>query len=277
MSVIVCAGLATRDTIWRVPEHPPEDGRVVATELQVAGGGPAATAAVAIARLGVPVAFVGAVGDDEAGDFVRTGLEQEGVDISGLGVISGATTAQSTILVGRAGARSIVHHPGSARVERLPPLEAEWLHVDHVGYRLLEGASMRGRISVDGGNRIDGLDLAGVALYAPTEAMLREQFGHARDALTAGAKLVVVTRGANGSVASNAEGVVVAPGVPCNDLVSTLGAGDVFHGALVAHLAAGEALISALHAANTAASLSCRALDGRSAIPRRAELDEARS
>ena len=65
--IILCLGLATRDTIWRVPVHPPEDGRVVAGEMKIAGGGPAATAAVAISRLGVATSFVGAVGDDDAG------------------------------------------------------------------------------------------------------------------------------------------------------------------------------------------------------------------
>jgi sulfofructose kinase len=274
---IVCAGLATRDTIWRVPEHPPEDGRVVASEVQVAGGGPAATAAVAIARLGGAASFVGAVGDDDAGDYVREGLMQEGVDISGLAVVPGATTAQSTILVGPSGARSIVHHPGNASLPELTVEGAEWLHVDHVGYALLGDTNFSARISIDGGNPIEGLELRGVAIYAPTDAMLRAQFGDALNALAAGAELVVVTRGADGSVATSNDGVVAAPAVPCDGLVSTLGAGDVFHGALLVHLAGGETLASALRAANTAASLSCRALDGRSSIPTREELERFRS
>jgi sugar/nucleoside kinase (ribokinase family) len=65
---------------------------------------------------------------------------------------------------------------------------------------------------------------------------------------------------------------VLAPGVPCAGFVSTLGAGDVFHGALLAYLVRGASLDDALRAANTAASLSCRALDGRSAIPTLHEL-----
>lgn len=274
MTRIVCAGLATRDTIWRVPAHPSEDGRVVATDVQVAGGGPAATAAVAIARLGVAASFVGAVGDDEAGAFVRDGLAREAIDVSALAVVPGATTAQSTILVGPSGTRSIVHHPGTATLTHGGlPADAAWLHVDHVGYRLLAHARTSARVSVDGGNAIDGLDLHGVALYAPTEAMLRTQFGDAQGALDAGAELVVVTRGADGSVATSSDGAVAAPGVPCDDLVSTLGAGDVFHGALLACLTRGEPLAEALRAANTAASLSCRALDGRSAIPTLDELE----
>jgi sugar/nucleoside kinase (ribokinase family) len=271
---VVCAGLATRDTIWRVPAHPAPDGRVVATEIAVAGGGPAATAAVTLARLGVDVAFVGAVGDDDAGAYVRDGLAAEGVDVALLAVVPGAQTPQSAILVGSEGNRAIVHHPGSAPFPEAP-LTGDWIHVDHVGFGHAQGLSLA-MVSLDGGNPVESLDLQGISLYAPTEERLRADFGDARAALDAGAELVVVTRGAGGSVATTREGETVeAGGVPCEGFVSTLGAGDVFHGALLAYLVRGASLPDALHAANTAASLSCRALDGRSAIPTFDELERS--
>ena len=271
---VVCVGLATLDTIFAVPRVPESDGRVFATDRAVAGGGPAATAAVTLARLGIETAFVGAVGDDEVGDAVREGLASEGVDVSELAVVGDAASPQSTILVER-DARTIVHYPGT-----LPPLElsagardlcrqAEWVHVDHVGY----SATPRNvRLSIDGGNPIDGLDLRGVTLYAPTESELRNAFGTPEDALAAGAELVVVTRAAWGSAAYSQDGTVAeAPAHPVEP-VSTLGAGDVFHGALLAQLVRDVALPEALVFANRCAALSCRALDGRSAIPSFAEL-----
>src|SRR5438270_3573334 len=71
--MIVCIGLATRDMIYDVPRHPGADDLVVATERTVAGGGPAATAAVAMARLGAEVRFVGVLDGDLDGitDVVR--------------------------------------------------------------------------------------------------------------------------------------------------------------------------------------------------------------
>ena len=259
---VVCVGLATLDTILAVPRHPGVDDRVVASELAVAGGGPAATAAVTLARLGVPTAFVGAVGDDPIGDSIRTGLEKEGVDVSELAVVRGARSPQSSILV-RGRNRAIVAFAGT-----VPPLvltargrqlcrAAAWVHVDHVGYA---AASRETRLSIDGGNPIEGLELDGVALYSPTESTLVERFG--------GAELVVVTLGERGSVAYPSDGAVVeAPAHPVEPLVSTLGAGDVFHGALLAQLVRDVPLPEALAFANTCAALSCRALDGRSAIP----------
>ena len=267
---VVCVGLATKDTVFAVPRHPADDELVLASDVAVAGGGPAATAAVTLARLGVETFFVGAVGDDDVGEFIRAGLEREGVDVSELVVQPGGRSPQSAVLVGPSGGRAISAFRGahlavelSARARELCR-EAAWVHVDQTGYGPASGS---GRLSVDGGNPIDDLHLRGVALYAPTERELRARFGTARDALAAGAEVVVVTRGDAGSVAYTRDGEVVeAPPHPV-EAVSTLGAGDVFHGALLAHLVHGLPLADALAAANRCAALSCRALDGRSAIP----------
>jgi sulfofructose kinase len=268
---VLCVGLATQDTIISVPELPAPDGRVVAHDAVIAGGGPAATAAVTLARLGVDTAFAGAVGDDDAGAFVLDGLEAEGVDVARVAVAGGARTSRSTILVAGDGTRAIVHIPGDAPFPaHLDAAGFDWVHVDHAGY-----GSVWGRLSVDGGNPIPKLDLGAVELYAPTAVRLSEDFGDARRALDAGAGLVVVTRGAEGSSALSPSQAVEAPGMVCEACVSTLGAGDVFHGALLAYLCDGAGLEHALLAANTAASLSCRALDGRSAIPTRFDLEAA--
>ena len=120
---------------------------------------------------------------------------------------------------------------------------------------------------------VDALDLRGVALYAPTEDRLREQFGTPQAALDAGAEIVVVTRGADGSAAYTREGQAFEAAAYTIDAVSTLGAGDVFHGALLACLVRDLPLGEALERANICAAISCRALDGRSAIPTWDELE----
>ena len=67
-------------------------------------------------RLGVEVAFAGAVGDDPAGAAIREGLEMEGVDVSDLAVLPGARSPQSSILVTGAD-RAIVHYAGTAPLD----------------------------------------------------------------------------------------------------------------------------------------------------------------
>jgi sulfofructose kinase len=277
---IVCVGLATRDTILAVPRHPAADELVLASDVAIAGGGPAATAAVTLARLGVATTFVGAVGDDETGTFIREGLESEGVDISELAVVAGRRSPQSAIYVGP-GTRAIAAFRGDMGAPRLTPRaeelchEAEWVHVDQTGYGCVPPGV---RLSIDAGNPIEELDLAGTALYGPTDAGLERDFGTAEAALAAGAEVVVVTRGAKGCTAYTRAGEVFeAAAVPLDNpvstLVSTLGAGDVFHGALLAGLVQGRSLEAALAFANRVAALSCRALDGRSAIPTLEEVE----
>jgi len=280
MAQVVCVGIATLDTILLVSSLPTPDGHVRVRERAVAGGGPAATAAVTLARLGVEAAFVGAVGDDDAGETIRTGMTEEGVDVREVRVVPGAVLPQSTVLVEEpTGARAIVHHPGT-----MPPLEltpsaralarrATWVHADQVGYPAIR--RLDAQISLDGGNPIEDLDLGGVALYAPTEAELKRCFGGVDEALAAGAGAVVVTRGERGSSGATRDGArFEAAGVPV-DAVSTLGAGDVFHGALLAALVRGASLPDALVTANRVAALSCRGLDGRSAIPTLQELERS--
>lgn len=271
MSAVVCVGLATRDTILAVPRHPGPDELVLATDVAVGGGGPAATAAVALARLGVEVAFVGAVGDDETGRLIRDGLAAEGVDVSELAVVPARRSPKSAIYVSP-GARSIAAFRGDMGRPQLSERglrlcrDAAWVHVDQTGY----GSVPREvRLSVDAGNPIEGLDVDGVALYGPTQAALQRDFGSAEAALAAGAELVVVTRGAEGCTAYTRNGAVISAdlGAVDHEVVSTLGAGDVFHGALLAAFVHGRELLDALAFANRAAALSCRALDGRSAIP----------
>jgi sugar/nucleoside kinase (ribokinase family) len=240
--VIVCVGLATRDTIYAVPRLPERDGRIVVEEHVTAGGGPAATAAVAAARLGADVRFVGVI-DEDLPD-VET-LRMPGRMVN------------STILVLPDGSRSIVTEPWNRfECPEEAVSDADWVHVDHVGYGAVSGPH---RLSVDGGNTVPNLDLSRVELYAPSHDDGRR------------AKITVVTRGADGCTAYVDGERFDVPGYPV-DVVSTLGAGDVFHGSLVACLDRGLELREALAKANAAAALSCRALDGRSAIPTWEEL-----
>jgi sulfofructose kinase len=266
---VVCVGHATRDTVLEVPRYPAPDALVLATDVAVAGGGPAATAAVTLARLGVETFFVGRVGDDDTGAFIRESLASEGVDVSELLTVPGGRSPESAIYVS-SDTRAIAAYRGdlgplrlSGRAEGLCR-DAAWVHVDQTGYPAVPRDV---RLSIDGGNPVDGLDLGGVALYSPTEAALARDVGTAEQALAAGAELVVVTRGPRGCIAYTREETIEAPAAPLEDPVSTLGAGDVFHGALLAAFVREEPPAEALAFANRVAALSCRGLDGRSAIP----------
>lgn len=280
---VMCVGSATVDTIAVVSQVPGEDDRVLAERFMTAGGGPAATAAVALARLGVTVALCTSVGDDAAGDFVRDELVREGVLVDWVRVLRGRATAQSVVLVSsQTGARTIVaSRAAEPDLAQLPLDGVRWVHVDQTGVGPVSRAERieQALLSIDGGNGCELPSLAGVTLYAPSVTGLRHRYPDADTldraaemACADGAKWVVATDGARGAHVRTTESAVHVPAAIA-PIISTLGAGDVFHGALLAGLVRGEGVLQATQEASAAAALSCAALDGRSAIPTRKELD----
>lgn len=279
---LVFVGVATHDTIALVDRFPGADERILATDLVQAGGGPAATAAVTAARLGHAVAFVGTVGDDAEAASILGGLAAEGVDVSGVSTEPGAHSAASIVVVdaGRS-TRAIINRPPPAvrlsdRADELLT-RAHWVHVDQAGWPTVHAwratHPTRPRLSIDAGNPVQGFDPSGLDLYVPTVRVLRQRYGDLDRpsllgrAVDDGALLVVATDGSHGSIAFGIDQPFVSAPALAGPVRSTLGAGDVFHGALLAAMERGIAMGDALRYANLVAYRSCQGLDGRSAVP----------
>ena len=284
----VCVGVITIDTVALVDKYPSEDERVLAEQISRAGGGPAAVAAVALSRLGVKSAIVGTIGDDADGKEVLRIFAQEGVDTSGISIGSSATAGSVIVASKEHSARAIstrqpvIQAPINDAAKELIA-GAQWVHVDHVGIKRLDEAGItRGKgpqISFDAGYDVESFDPIIVDLFVPTDRQMALRYpgidlavALENDSLKAG-NTVVATQGSAGSAGFSPEtGLVTAPGFKV-DVMSTLGAGDVFHGALVAQLIQGHSLQEAMRRANAVAALSCRGLDGQSMIPTTTELD----
>jgi sulfofructose kinase len=284
----VCVGVITIDTVALVEKYPNEDERVIADEISRAGGGPAAVAAVALSRLGVSSAIVGTIGDDADGREILRIFASEGVDTSGISVGTTPTAGSVIVASKEHSARAIstrqpvVQAPVNDAAKKLIA-NAQWLHVDHVGIKGLDQLGVaRGKgphISFDAGYGVESFDPIVVDLFVPTDRQMALRYPGVdlavaleNDSSRAG-NTVVATRGSAGSSGFSREtGLVTAPGFKV-DVTSTLGAGDVFHGALVAQLIQGHSLQEAMRRANAVAALSCRGLDGQSMIPTTTELD----
>jgi sulfofructose kinase len=284
----VCVGVITIDTIALVDKYPSADERVMAQEISRAGGGPAAVAAVALSRLGIKSAIVGTIGDDADGKEVLRIFEKEGVDTSGISIGTSATAGSVIVASKELSARAIstrqpmVQAPINEAAKKLIA-QAQWVHVDHVGInRLADLGISRGNgplISFDAGYGVETFDPITVDLFVPTDRQMALRYpgidlavALENDSMKAG-NTVVATQGSAGSAGFSPEtGLVTAPGFTV-DVMSTLGAGDVFHGALVAQLIQGFPLQEAMRRANAVAALSCTGLDGQSKIPTTTELD----
>lgn len=276
------------DTIALVDNYPAEDGRVLAHQIVRAGGGPAAVAAVALSRLGVNTAIAGTIGDDQDGAEVLKIFASEGVDASGVSIGQSATSGSVIVASKAHNSRAIsTRQPMqqvnlNAEAKKLIS-QAEWLHVDHVGINRLKAENIvrsnGPKISFDAGYEVADFDASEVDLFVPTDRQMALRYPDLhlevaveRDAIN-GNNITVATQGSSGSTGYSSEsGLVRAAGFAI-EVASTLGAGDVFHGALLAQIIQGRPLEQSLIRANAVAALSCRGLDGQSKIPNTEELD----
>lgn len=96
---INCIGLSSWDRLIAVPTYPESGGQADVLEEVAAPGGTTTNTAVALARLGARVGIATAIGDDERGELVRQGLENEGIDTSWVTVKAGQITDLATVIV----------------------------------------------------------------------------------------------------------------------------------------------------------------------------------
>jgi sulfofructose kinase len=272
-----------------VDRHPGPDEKSVATGFLGCGGGPAANAAVAVARLGGRAGFAGYLGRDAFGEKHLDELRHEGVDTS-LVVRGPAPTPISTVLVKPDGSRSLVNYRADT-----PPVSVDALNLSHLRFRtllvdghepelalvLLDVARRLGvPVVVDAGSVHEGTRrLVSLADHLVcSEKFATEYTGepdpvNAARALRAVSPSVVVTLGERGLIwnAGSATGRQSAFVV---DAIDTTGAGDAFHGAFALGLARGLRWEETLRFAGAVAALCCTRLGARPALPAGREVDD---
>jgi len=291
MARILCAGIATIDQIYRLDAMPTRAEKYRARALHVTGGGTAANAAVAMARLGAQVGLFATLGDDGTGRDIVAGLEREGVDCSGVRRIAGRASPLSAILVDARGERMIVSYSDPDL-----PRDVGWLPtrlpagVDAVlgDTRWQEGSAHLFRLAREAGVPavLDGdraptivPDLADLATHVAFSLQgLRDLTGEddARRALEAYGRRaggwVAVTNGREGAYFWR-DGAIAHHPAHEVEVADTLGAGDAWHGALTVRLAEGADETEAVRFATAAAALKCARFGGRDGAPTRSEVE----
>ena len=102
-----------RDISVRAPRLPRPGETITGTEHFFGPGGKGANQAVAVARMGMSVAMVGRVGDDEHGETLVRGLEHENVDVSSVDMDPRAATGIAVITIDDEAENTIVISPGA--------------------------------------------------------------------------------------------------------------------------------------------------------------------
>ena len=288
-------GLNAVDHLVVLPEYPAFDTKIRFSEHRRCAGGQAATAMVALQRLGLKTAYAGRFGSDDEGQFGIASLIEEGVDVEFAEVIEGARNQIAFILIdSRNGERTIIWD----RDDRLAysaadaPLNVATrgrvLHLDAhdppAGLAMAHAAHEAGTIvTADVDSVYEGLlDLlplidvlissrelphrvTGIADERASLVEMKARFG---------CSLVGMTMGKRGALLYCEGQFFESPAyeVPggCRD---TTGAGDAFHGGFLYGLLRGEEVETCLKLANATAALKCSQLGARTALPNSKQLD----
>ncbi|HYF56403.1 MAG TPA: PfkB family carbohydrate kinase [Salinarimonas sp.] len=287
---VVAVGLAVMDKIFRVPSIPIEPTKVFARSYAEIGGGPAATGAVAVARLGGAAELWTRVGDDAVGRQILAELRHWGVTPFARAQ-EGALSNVSAVLVDDRGERMLASFTDPALDTDPSWLPLECLAADAVlgDVRWPEGSAavfrraraLRIPTVLDADLAPDNvlealLPLADYAVFSQPALTRFVGIGDVIAALTsvrdACPGMVGVTVGEDGFTWLDQSGARTEPGfaVP---VVDTLGAGDVFHGAFALAIAEGRPIRETACFANAAAGLKCTRAGGRAGIPRREDVE----
>ncbi|MFL5620644.1 MAG: ribokinase [Gemmatimonadaceae bacterium] len=300
---VVVVGGANWDFLVRGPSLPTPGGTVRGDEFQEAPGGKGANQAVAAARLGARVAFVGCVGADAYGERIIDRLQTEGIDTQHVTRDATAASGIAVIQVGGDGEKQILTAPGANTRLSVADVEAARSAIERAAVLLLQlevsldVVEASARIAHDAGVRVvldpapavplpDSL-MRRVHLIRPNAEEAAIVTGVAvHDRATAGeAARALLRRGAHAAVLqAGSEGDLMVwshdggererwlPRIPVKAIDAT-GAGDAFAAALAVMVAHDRPLEEAGPFASAAAALTTTKLGAQAALPTRHEVD----
>jgi sugar/nucleoside kinase (ribokinase family) len=256
------------------------------SDFVYSGGGPVATALVALSRLGVQTGYVGAIGEDEPGRSMVAAFDRESVDLRRCRVVADAQSPVCLILVQKGtGKRAILCYRGSVPELQLQDedrsylVAAEVLHLDghHMQAAITVAKWMKdsgGTVVLDAnkprprlGELLRWTDVLIANSSFPQSYTGEPQLDKAAGRLLqAGPRLVVSTLGPRGCACFSSDSHLRVDGfsVP---VVDTTGAGDAFHGGFIYGMLQDWPLKRTAKFANAVAVLNCRSLGGRMGLP----------
>jgi ribokinase len=292
MSRVVVCGSLNMDVVVQSARFPGRGETILGAEVSFLPGGKGLNQAIASARLGMPTAMVGAVGNDAFANGLRGFLADNDVDSTSVTEVDGPATGVALIQVAE-GDNSITvasganMHFDAAMLHHEPQHDEVW--VAQFETPLAATQEILGRARAAGARTVLNLApftehpaelLKSVDVAVLNEIELSQATGARLDAsstlesiVTAcnvlrarGARAVIATLGARGAVVVTATGVDAIPAFPTS-VVDTTGAGDCFVGALASQLAAGRTPVEAARFASAAASCSVERLGAAPAMP----------
>jgi sugar/nucleoside kinase (ribokinase family) len=291
-SPVLNVGILVADIFVPPIERLPAAGELVSTEeFLVQPGGCAANTAIVLGRLGVRASVVGRVGDDLFGELVLGYLQERGVDTSAALRTAGRGTSKTVALSVVGDDRRFIHTFGANGSLTARDVSDEALgaaKVVHVGgYLVLPGLEQSALAERFRHARASGaqtvldvvvpyehehltLDAVGELLpvadyFLPNEDEARALTGErdvraqAERIAGAGARTVVIKRGADGAYVRSGDTVFELPAPPV-EAVEPSGAGDAFAAGLIVGILEGWSLERSVRYASVVGASACTAL-----------------
>jgi sulfofructose kinase len=285
MAVVTCVGLAVQDSVFSINATLEIGRKNFATDLRRMGGGPAANAAVTVASLGGKAHLVSVLGRDLTADEIIESLESHGVSTGRVRRNGGSDSPRSVVITSTDGERTIINRTDGLLWDGVPSVSAADIEGSGsvlVDLRWVEGATSAIKQAADAGipTIIDYdltdreappsiLELSSHVIFS--EPALSRLTGltdpkEAIETVQTGSSFAAVTLGPAG-VVWREDGQTHHLEAFDVDAVSTLGAGDVFHGAFALGVAQGRGTRDNMRRSSAAAALTCQNGGGRAGIP----------
>lgn len=295
---ILIVGSSNTDMVIKTNHFPAPGETILGGKFLMNAGGKGANQAVAAARLGGKVTFVGKTGDDIFGRQAVIQLENEGINVEYMVTDMENPSGVALITVDYKGENSIVVAPGSngtlneadfnnaiAALDDaeyvLMQLEIPISTVEHIATlafdkqkRVILNPAPAAKLSdellsklyIITPNETEAELLTGIKVTDEQSALKAATFLHEK-----GVEIIIITMGSAGAfILANGQSEIIK--TMKVEAVDTTAAGDTFNGALAVALSEGKSIRDAIAFANKAAAISVTRIGAQASVPYRAEI-----
>lgn len=299
MKTILVIGSLNTDMVIQTEKIPKAGETVLGGDFFMNTGGKGANQAVAAARLGGKVIFIGKVGDDIFGQKSIQSLKEEGIETTFVGIASEVSSGVAMITVDKKGENAIVVAPGAnyrlniEDIEKasepfyagdLIVLQME-IPIQTVEHIIVKAKSLEKKVILNPApaQKLNADLLRGLYMITPNETEAEVLTGikigdeatataAAQCLLDKGVETVIITLGERGALVKTQNVCAIIPS-PRVEAVDTTAAGDTFNGALAVALSEGKDILAATAFACRAASIAVTRKGAQISMPYRQEVN----
>lgn len=287
------------DLLLKIPHFPNPDEKLYVDFSEKQAGGVTANFCVGVARQGLRVAFVGSVGNDDNGRYLRKCLIEEGVIDNYLFDLENKITPVNIVMVSQNGQKAILQSehmrltlPPKRLITREMLKKARHLHLTAINFpTALKAANIAKKLGLS-----VSLDLESQVVQEHTteipqllknvDLLLPNRQGAyaftnvkrprvaALQLLKYGPKVIIITLGSEGILLSTKDYQQTFPAFQVDQVIDTTGAGDAFNAGFISAYLRNNSLEECIKRGQGTAALKIQGMGAQESLPRKSELDD---